>query len=107
MITAILVDGSLGIAGVGFQALFRNPLADPYIIGASSGASLGVTIAIVAGWQSAFFGLRSTAIASLLGSLIIVAVVMAIGLLSQRSNSLSLLLAGVAIWGLWHRNPWG
>ena len=44
MITAILVGGSLGIAGVGFQALFRNPLADPYIIGASSGAALGVTV---------------------------------------------------------------
>jgi iron complex transport system permease protein len=51
MITAILVGGSLGIAGVGFQALFRNPLADPYIIGASSGAALGVTIAIVVGCE--------------------------------------------------------
>ena len=97
MITAILVGGSLGIAGVGFQALFRNPLADPYIIGASSGAALGVTVAILVGWQAAFFGLRTTAIAALMGSLIIVAIVMAIGSLSRRSNSLSLLLAGVAL----------
>ena len=97
MITAILVGGSLGIAGVGFQALFRNPLADPYIIGASSGAALGVTLAIVLGWQAAWFGLRTSAIAALLGSLTLVAVVLAIGSISRRSGSLSLLLAGVAL----------
>jgi iron complex transport system permease protein len=97
MITAILVGSSLGIAGVGFQSLFRNPLADPYIIGASSGAALGVTIAIMVGWQTAFFGLRSTAIAALLGSLLIVTIVMVIGSVSRHSNSLSLLLAGVAL----------
>lgn len=97
LITAILVGSSLGVAGVGFQALFRNPLADPYIIGASSGAALGVTIAIVIGWQASLFGLRTSAIAALLGSLFVVAVVMAIGALSMRSGSLSLLLAGVAL----------
>ena len=97
LITAILVGSSLGVAGVGFQALFRNPLADPYIIGASSGAALGVTIAIVIGWQATLFGLRTSAIAALLGSLLVVAAVMAIGALSMRSGSLSLLLAGVAL----------
>jgi iron complex transport system permease protein len=97
LITAILVGSSLGVAGVGFQALFRNPLADPYIIGASSGAALGVTIAIVIGWQATLFGLRTSAIAALIGSLLVVAIVMAIGTISMRSSSLSLLLAGVAL----------
>lgn len=97
MITAILVGGSLGIAGVGFQALFRNPLADPYVIGASSGSALGVTVAIVIGWQATILGLRISAFAALAGSLITVALVMGIGLLSRRSSSLSLLLAGVAL----------
>ncbi len=97
MLAAILVGSSLGIAGVGFQSLFRNPLADPYIIGASSGAALGVTVAIVIGWQASLFGLRTSAVAALLGSFFIVAIVMAIGSLSRRSNSLSLLLAGVAL----------
>lgn len=97
MLTAILVGGSLGIAGVGFQALFRNPLADPYIIGASSGAALGVTVAIVFGWQAALLGLQTSAIAALAGSLLLVVVVMLIGSLSRRSGSLSLLLAGVAL----------
>lgn len=97
MFTAILVGGSLGIAGVGFQSLFRNQLADPYIIGASSGAALGVTLAIVLGWQATLLGLQTSAIAALVGSLSLVAVVMGIGALSSRSGSLSLLLAGVAL----------
>jgi iron complex transport system permease protein len=97
MFTAILVGGSLGIAGVGFQALFRNQLADPYIIGASSGAAFGVTLATVLGWQATFLGLQTSAIAALVGSLSLVAVVMGIGTLSSRSGSLSLLLAGVAL----------
>jgi iron complex transport system permease protein len=97
MFTAILVGGSLGIAGVGFQALFRNQLADPYIIGASSGAALGVTLAIVLGWQATVLGLQTSAIAALVGSLALVAVVMAIGTFSGRSGSLSLLLSGVAL----------
>ncbi len=97
MFTAILVGGSLGVAGVGFQALFRNPLADPYIIGASSGAALGVTVAIVAGLQATWLGLQTSAIAALVGSLALVAVVMVIGALSNRSGALSLLLAGIAL----------
>jgi iron complex transport system permease protein len=97
MFTAILVGGSLGIAGVGFQALFRNQLADPYIIGASSGAAFGVTLAMVLGWQATLLGLQTSAIAALVGSISLVAVVMGIGTLSTRSGSLSLLLAGVAL----------
>lgn len=46
-ITAILVGAALGVAGLQMQTLFRNPLADPYILGASSGASLGVAIVVM------------------------------------------------------------
>ena len=94
MITAILVGSSLGIAGVGFQALFRNPLADPYIIGASSGAALGVTITIMVGWQAALFGLRTTAVAALMGSLA------NNGWPSIASTSLIALIGLVILWGL-------
>ena len=97
MISALLVGGSLGVAGVGFQSLFRNPLADPFIIGASSGASLGVAIAIVMGLQASFLGLRSSAFAALAGSILLIMVVLSIGSLSQRPGPTSLLLAGVAI----------
>jgi len=48
-ITAVLVGGGLGVSGLLMQTLFRNPLAGPFVLGISSGASLGVAIAILAG----------------------------------------------------------
>ena len=48
-ITAILVGSGLGISGLLMQTLFRNPLAGPFVLGISSGASLGVALAILAG----------------------------------------------------------
>lgn len=97
MISGLLVGGALGVAGVGFQSLFRNPLADPYIIGASSGAALGVTLAVVMGLQMSFAGLRSSGFAALAGSVLLIVIVLSIGSLSQRSGPTSLLLAGIAI----------
>src|SRR5579871_5375640 len=47
VLLACFVGAGLGISGAGYQGLFRNPLADPFVIGASSGAALGATIAIV------------------------------------------------------------
>ena len=97
VITACLVGSSLGIAGVGFQGLFRNPLADPYVIGASSGAGLGVTLAVVLGFQASFLGLSGVAVSAVGGSLLAVAVVFAIGTIGRASSALTLLLAGVAV----------
>lgn len=97
VLTACLVGGSLGIAGVGFQGLFRNPLADPYVIGASSGAGLGVTLAVVLGFQASIMGLSGIAVAAVAGSLLAVACVFAIGSIGRGSSVLTLLLAGVAV----------
>ena len=97
VLTACLVGGSLGIAGVGFQGLFRNPLADPYVIGASSGAGLGVTLAVVLGFQASMMGLSGIAVAAVAGSLLAVACVFAIGSIGRGSSVLTLLLAGVAV----------
>jgi len=97
IVSACLVGASLGCAGVGFQGLFRNPLADPYIIGASSGAGLGVTLAVTMGLQAGFFGFGGIAVAALTGSILAVATVFAIGSLGADRSPLSLLLAGVAL----------
>ena len=97
VITACLVGCSLGIAGVGFQGLFRNPLADPYVIGASSGAGLGVTLAVVLGFQASFAGLSGVALSAVVGSLLAVSVVFTIGSVGRGSSVLTLLLAGVAV----------
>ncbi len=97
VISACLVGGSLAAAGVGFQSLFRNPLADPYVIGASSGAALGVTLAVVLGLQSSLLGLTGVSFFALLGSITAVVVVFAIGSVGGIQSGLTLLLAGVAL----------
>jgi len=97
ILSAMIVGASLGAAGVGFQGLFRNSLADPYVIGASSGAGLGVTLAITLGLQVTFLGLGGIAIAALVGSILAVIIVFALGSLGSDRSPLSLLLAGVAL----------
>lgn len=53
VVNALIVGATLAVSGAVFQTLFRNPLADPYFLGVSSGASLGVTAAMMAGASSA------------------------------------------------------
>lgn len=97
LLTACLVGASLGAAGAGYQGLFRNPLADPFVIGASSGAGLGVTIAIILGLQLTVLGLGAISLAALLGALSAVAAVYSIASAGRQVPTLSLLLAGVAL----------
>src|SRR6266568_1710696 len=49
VLPAALIGAGLAVSGAALQGLFRNPLADPFVIGASSGAALGATLAIVTG----------------------------------------------------------
>src|SRR5688500_185839 len=97
MLLACFIGAGLGTAGAGYQGLFRNPLADPFVIGASSGAALGATAAIVLGWQGSVLGLAVVPAASLLGSLVSVATVYGIASTGNRTPVLSLLLTGVAL----------
>lgn len=94
VLLAAVVGAALSVAGVALQALVRNPLADPYVLGVSSGASLGAVL--VMGLGSAAAGLTASggAFAGALISLVTVFV------LAQRSGQLTdsrLILAGVAI----------
>lgn len=97
VLTAIIVGSSLAAAGVGFQGLFRNVLAEPYIIGASSGAALGVAVVIVLNLNAIFMGVSTPALAALLGSVSVVSLVFLVGAAGRGSSQLSLLLSGVAI----------
>jgi iron complex transport system permease protein len=97
ILAAWVVGGALATAGVGFQGLFRNALSDPYIIGASSGAALGVSLVIVTGVQAVFFGLGAIALAAMLGSIVVVSIVFFVGALGRHSSPITLLLSGVAI----------
>lgn len=92
-----LVGGGLAASGAAFQGLFRNPLADPFIVGASGGAALGATIAIVSGavWQ--FAGFSAVPLAAFVGALIAVSIVYAIAEIGGQSSPITLLLAGAAL----------
>ncbi|MFT3930886.1 MAG: iron ABC transporter permease [Spongiibacteraceae bacterium] len=91
IIFAIICGGALALAGAVMQALFRNPLAEPGLIGMSSGAALGAVIAIVLGAQGFF----SVAPAAFVGSLAATAFAYSLG---HRHNGVSsMLLAGIAL----------
>ena len=92
MVLALLVGGILGLSGAVLQGLLRNPLAEPGLLGVSSGASLGAVIAIYYGF-SASFGL-ATPLFALTGALATAGVAFA---LSRMGGTLSLILAGVAM----------
>mgnify|MGYP002353026248 CR=1 FL=1 len=91
-LTALLAGGALGIAGLQMQTLFRNPLADPYILGISSGASLGAALVIlVAGSSSGYFlaslGILGDAAIILAASVGAVTVFLIVALLARRVHT--------------------
>jgi iron complex transport system permease protein len=89
-----LVGGMLAIAGSAYQGAFRNPLADPYLLGVASGAGLGATIVIAYGHTAG--GL--VPVAAFLGAALSVALAYALGRsVGGRSTSTTLILAGVAV----------
>ena len=97
ILLASVVGVGLGVAGAGFQGLFRNPLADPFVVGASSGAALGAILAIVTGLQWSFFGLSPRHALALVGALLAVMTVFGVANIGRQAATLSLLLAGVAV----------
>ncbi len=93
---AVMVGGGLGLAGATFQALLRNPLAEPYVLGVSGGAAVGAVAAVVLGWN--IFAPWSLPLAALLGALLAIAVVLRIATQASRTlDTRVLLLAGVVV----------
>jgi len=97
VILAALVGAALACSGVVLQAILRNPLADPYILGISSGAGLGVMIAFLSGVTQNFLGGSPIGIFAFAGALITVWLVWYIGHFTGKSQVTSLLLAGVVV----------
>ncbi len=103
-ITAAFAGAALGIAGLKMQTLFRNPLAGPYVLGISSGASLGVAVLVLTAWsiklpyilaRTGVLGNISIVIASILGAGIAFSIVIAF---SRRvQHSVTLLILGLMI----------
>ncbi len=91
VLLALLVGAALSVAGAGFQSLLRNPLADPYVLGVSSGAALGAILALLAQPRTTL----GTMGAAFAGALVTVAAVYFLGRRGGQLDSYTLLLAGV------------
>ncbi|MER3523494.1 MAG: iron ABC transporter [Ignavibacteria bacterium] len=94
VLLAAVVGAGLSIAGVVFQALLRNPLAEPYILGISSGGTVGAIIAISVG---AGFSVWGTPLASFAGSLLVTVLVYTLAHRRGQLDTNTLLLAGVMV----------
>lgn len=93
----LLAGAALSGSGAAYQGLFRNPLADPYIIGVASGAGLGAVIAMAQNWPATIFGALVIPIAAFSGALITVGVVYSLARIGRATPISTLILAGVAI----------
>jgi iron complex transport system permease protein len=93
----LLAGAALSGSGAAYQGLFRNPLADPYIIGVASGAGLGAVIAMALQWPATILGALVIPIAAFVGALITVAVVYGLARIGRSTPIATLILAGVAI----------
>lgn len=96
LVLAAAVGTCLSLCGVAMQAVVKNPLADPYILGISSGANLGVTLAVLLGMGSALGG-NYVGVAAFLGALGVSFAVITLANVGGRANSVKLLLAGSAL----------
>jgi iron complex transport system permease protein len=93
----LLTGAALGGSGAAYQGVFRNPLADPYLLGIASGAGLGAIVAMTWHWPDSPISFLAVPAASFLGSLVTVALVYSLSRVGQTTPTATLILAGVAI----------
>jgi len=92
-----LTGAALAGSGAAYQGLFRNPLADPYLIGVASGAGLGAVLAMAIQWPEDLSGLYIIPIAAFIGATITVLVVYSMARMGNSLPTTTLILAGVAV----------
>jgi iron complex transport system permease protein len=97
VIGVAFVGAALALAGLLFQAVLRNPLADPYVIGTAAGAQLGVTVALVSGLAFSVAGFGPLQTAAFAGALVTVFFVYGLARTGGRTPIVTLLLAGFVL----------
>ena len=97
VVLAALVGAALAIAGASYQGVFRNPLADPYLLGAAAGAGLGATLVIAYSPSQTVGPFGVVPLAAFVGALVGVGCALLLGTAAGGSHSPTLLLAGVAV----------
>jgi iron complex transport system permease protein len=97
VLLAAVVGAALALAGATYQGLFRNPLADPYLIGVAAGAGLGATIALATSLPQALFGVSLVTLLAFFGALGATTLAYALARVGKTVPTTTLVLAGVAI----------
>lgn len=105
MLTGVLVGASLAVAGAVMQGLFRNPLADPGLVGVGAGAGLGAVLAIVLGglaplWITELVGYHVVPFAAFLGGWVSTLLLYRVATRQGRTSVATMLLAGIALGAL-------
>jgi iron complex transport system permease protein len=93
----LLTGAALAGSGAAYQGLFRNPLADPYLIGVAAGAGLGAVIALGLHWPDSLLGLYAIPASAFLGAILTIAIVYNLARVGQTVPTTTLILAGVAL----------
>lgn len=94
---ALITGAALGGSGAAYQGVFRNPLADPYLIGVASGAGLGAVAAMAIGWPSSMLGMYAIPAAAFAGAMLTVVIVYSLAKMGPNLPTTTLILAGVAV----------
>jgi iron complex transport system permease protein len=97
VLAAFLAGSGLALCGMAFQALFRNPMADPFTLGTASGASCGAAATILFGLGGSVLGVPVISIGSFCGAALAVACVYGIASLKRTSSPMTMLLAGISV----------
>ncbi|SOE01397.1 FecCD family ABC transporter permease [Blastococcus haudaquaticus] len=97
VLLASLVGAGLAVSGAAYQGVFRNPLADPYLLGAAAGAGLGATVVIAWSPVQSVGPIGIVPLAAFVGALVGVGCAIALGTVAGGSHTPTLLLAGVAV----------
>ena len=97
LVLLILVGASLAGSGAAYQGLFRNPLADPYLIGVASGAGLGAVTAMTIQWPYTTLGLMAVPLAAFIGGVSAVLFVTLLARVGKTVPTTNMILAGVVV----------
>ena len=97
ILMACICGTALSCSGVVLQAILRNPLSEPYILGISSGAGLGTILAVISGLSFSFLGFSSVSVFAFTGAILTVWLVWVVGSMSGKGQVTGLLLSGVIV----------
>lgn len=97
ILLGFLAGAALAVSGAGYQGIFKNPMADPFVLGVSSGAALGAAIGIILRLKGGFLGFSGTTLLAFAGAFATIGVVYSISRVGKKVPVATLLLSGVAI----------